>query len=467
MVKISMYMALAVILTSYIGVQEVFAESEQELNELFKEANDHLQNAEYKQAITVYDQILEIKPDHSTTLNMKGIAYSNMDNHKKSLIQFYKVLQKNPENLIALTGMGVGFGNLGEYHEAIKYLNKAGIHNPDSEVIKNYKVVIEKILNKYPYTPTEKPTNNKMQEKKIPNWIKDTTNWWSMKKINEQVYFKSIEYMIQNKIIIAPEIELNENKKNISQVRHTLTEWSQNQIPNEEFFKNTQWLKDNEFIDIKKSQEDVEYEEYLFKQYLRIIINNVNKETRYIEGSNPSQDVIKRFLRDYVKWNFEQQVLLSSDHYPNPIYEIVDDVYLIKYKIYVNDQPAGLPLDHESTLQDSFDYWENQELIVNNQNAKVKFELTKSKSEANVWITWVVRNMGEGVLGHAHLGKGVVEVALGDLKCGGNFQLFDVRSVKGIMTHELGHSVGLKHSTLRESIMYPTFSPSYAYCLLN
>ena len=140
---------------------------------------------------------------------------------------------------------------------------------------------------------------------------------------------------------------------------------------------------------------------------------------------------------------------------------------MIKYKIYVNDQPAGLPLDHESTLQDSFDYWENQELIVNNQNAKVKFELTKSKSEANVWITWVVRNMGEGVLGHAHLGKGVVEVALGDFKCGGNFQLFDVRSVKGIMTHELGHSVGLKHSTLRESIMYPTFSPSYAYCLLN
>ena len=41
------------------------------------------------------------------------------------------------------------------------------------------------------------------------------------------------------------------------------------------------------------------------------------------------------------------------------------------------------------------------------------FEITPSKAGANVWVTWVVRNIGEGVLGHAHLGKGVVEVALG------------------------------------------------------
>ena len=47
------------------------------------------------------------------------------------------------------------------------------------------------------------------------------------------------------------------------------------------------------------------------------------------------------------------------------------------------------------------------------------------KGEANVWVTWVVRNMGEGVLGHANLGKGVVEVAIGSYSCDGSFQLFD------------------------------------------
>ncbi len=89
------------------------------------------------------------------------------------------------------------------------------------------------------------------------------------------------------------------------------------------------------------------------------------------------------------------------------------------------------------------------------------------KHEANVWITWVVRDIGEGVLGHAHLGKGIVEVTLGDYNCDGSFQLYDVESVKTIMTHELGHSIGLKHVTEKNNIMYPSFNPSYAYCLLS
>jgi len=58
-------------------------------------------------------------------------------------------------------------------------------------------------------------------------------------------------------------------------------------------------------------------------------------------------------------------------------------------------------------------------------------------------------------------------VALGDYSCDGSFQLYDVKSVETIMTHELGHSVGLKHSNEPNSIMFTKFNPSYAYCLLN
>ncbi|MCZ6581631.1 MAG: M57 family metalloprotease, partial [Thaumarchaeota archaeon] len=49
----------------------------------------------------------------------------------------------------------------------------------------------------------------------------------------------------------------------------------------------------------------------------------------------------------------------------------------------------------------------------------------------------------------------------------GSFQLYDVDSVEKIMTHELGHSVGLEHSSDPNHIMYPSFTPKYAYCLLN
>ena len=94
--------------------------------------------------------------------------------------------------------------------------------------------------------------------------------------------------------------------------------------------------------------------------------------------------------------------------------------------------------------------------------------MTKSKSEANLWVTWVVRDIGENVLGHANLGKGVIEVALGGYGCDGGFQLFDVDTVEIIMTHELGHGIGLMHSTDSENIMYPSINETkYAYCLLD
>jgi len=402
---------------------------------------------------------------------MKGIGYSNMEMHSKSLKQFYKVLENDPDNARALLGMGVGFGNLGEYSESLAYLEKADKIKPNNTVIQNYKEIIENTLKKYPHTPTEKPTNTMKQTiGKIPEWVKGITNWWSIGNISDEKFTKSMEYMIKNKIVIIPENKKFENTnelKMISFVRNNFSQWSQNEIPNDEFYKNTNWLIENKFINVEKTVEEIEYERYLFDRYVQNILKNKGSEIRYIEYPNPSQDVIKKFLRDVVKWNFEEEVERSSNSFPSPTYEIIDETYIIKYKIYINDQPLGLPLDHISTLQNSFEFWEKVELNTNNQDARIIFEITNTKADANVWVTWVVRNIGEGVLGHAHLGKGVVEVALGDYNCDGSFQLYDVKSVEQIMTHELGHSIGLPHTNDRENIMYPSMSPSYAYCMLS
>ncbi len=472
--KILFYCTIIIISISYYETNNVFGEEQtkEQIKISFNDATELFQNGNYNQAIVIYDQILESNPNNISTLNMKGIAYSNMEYHTKSLKQFYKVLENNPKNTRALTGMGVGFGNLGEYLESLSYLEKANKINPNNTVIKNYKDIIENTLKKYPYASTEKPTNTMKQTiGNIPNWVKQTTNWWAITSISDQKFTDSIHYLIKKEIIMIPENKKFENTnelKMISSIRNNLSMWSQNETSNEEFYKNVNWLIDKEFIkiDSKKSMKEIEYERYLFDKYLKNILKKINDETRYIEYPNPSQDVIKKFLRDVVKWNFDKQVEMSSADFPSPTYEIINGTYIIKYKIYINEQPIGLPLDHTSTLKNTFEFWEKMELNTNNQDAKIMFEITKSKSDANVWITWVVRNIGEGVLGHAHLGKGVVEVALGDYNCDGSFQLYDIESVQTIMTHELGHSVGLPHTNEKENIMYPSLTPSYAYCLL-
>jgi tetratricopeptide (TPR) repeat protein len=465
------YFILPILLISLFLTDNVFAEKD-ELKEAFRAAKEHTLNGEYKQAIVIYDEILKNQPDNISALKNKGLSLNNLDEHTSALKQYHKAFQIDPNDITLLTAMGVSFGSLGEYQEALIYFSKAKKEDPTSEVIKNYMKFIKEFVSKYPYKPTSKTEGFLNDQGNLPKWIIYSTNWWTKDKITDEEFFKTIEYMVGEKMIKIPKEKIIENVnelKMMSSIKKELQIWSEESSSNRIFFKNIQWLINNNLIDgtVEKTQEDIDYENFLFKKYLRNIENNMVKERRYIEFPNPSEEVIKKFLRDKNRWNYEQQVTASSSHFPDPTYEIVNGTYNIKYKAFVNAQPIGLPLDHVNTLKNSFQFWGEQKLKVKEFDAKMNFEIINKKQDANVWITWVVRDIGEGVLGHAHLGKGVVEVALGDYNCDGKFQLYDVKTLETIMTHELGHTVGLPHTNDKNNIMYPSMTPSYAYCVID
>ena len=479
--RLTIFVILATTLVlSPINTPDV-ANATDDISELYNTANKHLQNGELRQAVAVYDEILVIEPENTDTMLMKGIALSNLDRHKQSMKEFYKVLEKEPNNISAMIGMGVGFGNFGEYKEAAKYFDGAYVIMPNDHVVKNYQDFAETVVKKYPYNEVEKPEFFEIKLVEIvPAWVKNTAGWWANDQIEDSEFLTSMQFLIKNDIIKINSAEVNQG---VGQgipawVKNTAGWWASDQIEDAEFLTSMQFLIKNGLLVIELSDmEEMTDEErktsdrnrWQFARYLDRIEKTVSEDKRYIEYPNPSNDVIKKFLRDYATWNFEQQIKIGNKSFPNPNFALIDEVYHVEYKIYINKQPHGLPLDHVGTLVSSFKYWEDQELKSNDgKPVKIHFITTKSQAEANLWVTWVVRDIGENVLGHANLGKGVIEVALGGYGCDGNFQLFDVETVEIIMTHELGHGIGLKHTTDTESIMYPAIKEvKYAYCLLD
>ena len=469
---------------------------------LFHEANQHFYQGEYGLAIRLYDNILEIFPENISTLVMKSMAQTNLGYHNKALVGFLEITLRDPDNARALAGAGLNFGYLGEYAEAKKYFVSAQKVNPNSTVIQNYITYLDKTMQKYPNAPTTpKPKQLLVLEDPdtILSWARDNARLWSEDRVRDSEFMSTIQRLVSTGIINITTVSTTTSahrldtintpastaptpnpplpSSNTNYIPHwvktTAKLWANDQITREHFLQIFEYLLNHNIVRInyvktdQQIQQEINSKSFALQTYVYKIHAQVLNEKRYIEFPNPSQDVIKKFLRDYVKWNFEGQAQHAADQFPDPTFEIVDDIVIIRYSIFVNEQPAGLPLNHVRTLEESIAYWESQILSINDKKARIKFFFTDSRESANVWITWVVRNLGEGVLGHAHLGKGIVEVTLGDYNCDGSFQLYDVSSVESIMRHELGHSIGLSHVDVESNIMYPSYRPQYAYCLLR
>ena len=504
MIKNTIKLFTIFLLTTVLFVGSAFAQDMDERTRLLTDAMGPFLKGEYDEAIKIYDELLEIYPTDSKILEFKGVALSNLrlestlatqpqhnisprdqsNLNKLSMLEFYKALEINPKSVLALNSLGLGFGNFGEYSEAELYFKKSLEIDQNNQVTHNYLNSLEKLEKKYSLKIFENPTKKpdflqKIEERVTPYWIKNNAGWWADDKISDADFISGIEYLINNKIINLSSQNINkENSSGVipSWIKNNAGWWADGKIHDEDFLSGIKYLIEISIIKVNVQtntelvQKESERKAWNFERYLKNIQSDVKKQKRYVENINPSEYVVIKYWKDYHKWNLEQ-FLQRPDFFPDRVV-VLDpetDRYVIEYKIYVNDQPSGLPIDHISSLENSFKFWEKYEFDTSDgKRATIKFVTTNFKADATVWVTWVVRNIGEGVLGHANLGKGVVEVAIGSYACDGSFQLLDAETVEYVMTHELGHSIGLNHSTNVDNIMYNVVPRAgYAFCLLN
>ena len=102
----------------------------------------------------------------------------------------------------------------------------------------------------------------------------------------------------------------------------------------------------------------------------------------------------------------------------------------------------------------------------NEINPNVHFYIVNNYNDSNVHIHWAEKQKGS--LGKYYQVNGIVtikaiEVELGYPDCLGNYVHYNYESLRYVVTHEIGHYLGLAHIDKKGHLMHSTTNPVDAY----
>ena len=114
------------------------------------------------------------------------------------------------------------------------------------------------------------------------------------------------------------------------------------------------------------------------------------------------------------------------------------------YPIFIEQSPSWSK-DMSLEVKEAMQYWSNV--------ANVKFEIVDAPSFGITTINWE-KELRNGYDGYV-VGQTNVSIGLGSSDCDGKWKPYSSESIKNILIHELGHTVGLGHAVSKSNIMYP------------
>jgi tetratricopeptide (TPR) repeat protein len=91
----------------------------------------------YEEAITFYDQTVEIKSDKYEAWNNRGNSLNELGRYEEAIISYDRAVEIKPDFHEAWSNRGVSLSNLGRYEEAIASYDRAVEIKPDNHIVWN------------------------------------------------------------------------------------------------------------------------------------------------------------------------------------------------------------------------------------------------------------------------------------------------------------------------------------------
>jgi len=121
--RIVIFLPLVVIFSMIVNLP--FVNSEEDVNMLFEKGKESYMAGNPEEAISYFEKVLQIEPNHVDALNNIGAILIILDKHEEAIPFFDKVLAIEPNHVGGLGNKGSALGFLGDFDEAMKYLDRA------------------------------------------------------------------------------------------------------------------------------------------------------------------------------------------------------------------------------------------------------------------------------------------------------------------------------------------------------
>ena len=122
---------------------------EESIRELLKSGQTLLNTGNPKEAMIIFDKVLETSPNHIDALTKKGNILGKLGKYDDAIMHYDRILEQENQNILALLNKGLAHHYIGQYEIAldcyeqvlvIKPRNVTALYNKASSLVKLNKI---------------------------------------------------------------------------------------------------------------------------------------------------------------------------------------------------------------------------------------------------------------------------------------------------------------------------------------